>query len=210
MVAIKYVLYKPLLIQWPIQHPKTFATVLEKLWFIKALASPQTSFGVRLSRIHFFPMDGGEMNAWQTNPKGRLRGGYKSICLPTRSLWGPSSTEFQFHETLDLQFVQPSWCLLVSTVYLTQFIRKYIPFINIASRKRKIVTILLMIQRVKKVMSDSPGLVDFAIRLVNSVLNLPEGQVKFFGKFKWQKNRNQCCSSKIFWGYLKDSWCSKY
>ena len=29
------------------------------------LASPRTSFGVRLSRIHFFP-----------NPKGRLRGGY--------------------------------------------------------------------------------------------------------------------------------------
>ena len=37
------------------------------------LASPQTSFGVRLSRIHF-------MNAWQTNPKGRLWGGYP----PTR------------------------------------------------------------------------------------------------------------------------------
>ena len=31
MVAIKYVLYKPLVIQSPIQHPKTFATVLEKL-----------------------------------------------------------------------------------------------------------------------------------------------------------------------------------
>ena len=32
------------------------------------LASPQASFGVRSSR-------GGEMNAWWTNPKGRLRGG---------------------------------------------------------------------------------------------------------------------------------------
>ena len=32
----------------------------------------------------------------------------------------------------------------------------------------------------KKVVSDSPGLLDFAIGLVNSVLNLPEGQVKFF------------------------------
>ena len=32
-------------------------------------------------------------------------------------------------------------------------------------------------QRAKKAVSDSPGLVDFAIRLVNSVLNLPEGQV---------------------------------
>ena len=28
-------------------------------------------------------------------------------------------------------------------------------------------------------MSDSPGLVDFAIGLVNSVLNLPDGQVKY-------------------------------
>ena len=39
------------------------------------LASQQTSFGVRLSRIHFSPRTG-EMNAWQKNPKGRLRGGY--------------------------------------------------------------------------------------------------------------------------------------
>ena len=35
-------------------------------------------------------------------------------------------------------------------------------------------------QHVKKVVSASPGLVDLAIRLVNSVLNLPDGQVKFF------------------------------
>ena len=43
-------------------------------------------------------------------------------------------------------------------------------------------------QRAKKVVSDSPGLVDFAIGLVNSVLNLPDGQVKFFEEFKLQKN----------------------
>ena len=36
--------------------------------------------------------------------------------------------------------------------------------------------------------SDSPGLVDFAIGLVNSVLNLPDGQAKFFEEFKLQKN----------------------
>ena len=42
------------------------------------------------------------------------------------------------------------------------------------------------------------------------VLNLLEGQVKFFGKFKLQKNCNQCCSSKFFGGYLKDSWASTY
>ena len=34
-------------------------------------------------------------------------------------------------------------------------------------------------QRAKKVLSDSPGLVDFAIGLVNSVVNLPNGQVMF-------------------------------
>ena len=36
-------------------------------------------------------------------------------------------------------------------------------------------------QHAKKVMSDSPGLVDFAIGLVIFVLNLPDRQVLFFG-----------------------------
>ena len=48
-------------------------------------------------------------------------------------------------------------------------------------------------QRAKKVMTDSPGLVDFALRLVNSVV-LPDRQVKFFrgggGEFKLQRNCN--------------------
>ena len=39
-------------------------------------------------------------------------------------------------------------------------------------------------QRAKKVMSDSPGLVDFAIGLVIFVLNLPDGQVLFFGEIQ--------------------------
>ena len=38
-------------------------------------------------------------------------------------------------------------------------------------------------QRAKKVVSDSPGLVDFAIGLVNSVFNLPNGQVMFYEEF---------------------------
>ena len=33
----------------------------------------------------------------------------------------------------------------------------------------------------------SLGLVDFAIRLVNSVLNLPSGQVKTFGEFIYRR-----------------------
>ena len=51
----------------------------------------------------------------------------------------------------------------------------------------------------KKVMSDSPGLVDFAIGLLKSVLNVSDGQMNsFFRKFRLQKNCNQSCSSKFF------------
>ena len=39
-------------------------------------------------------------------------------------------------------------------------------------------------QCAKKVMSDSLGLVDFAIGLVNSVFNLPDGQVMFYEEFE--------------------------
>ena len=48
-------------------------------------------------------------------------------------------------------------------------------------------------QRAKKVVSDSPGQVDFAIGLVIFVLNLPDGQCCFLGKFKLQKDCNQSC-----------------
>ena len=41
-----------------------------------------------------------------------------------------------------------------------------------------------LLQRAKKVVSDILGLVDFAIGLVNSVFNLPDGQVMFFEEFK--------------------------
>ena len=36
----------------------------------------------------------------------------------------------------------------------------------------------MVYQGARKVVTDSPGLVDFAIGLVNSVLNLPDRQVK--------------------------------
>ena len=48
----------------------------------------------------------------------------------------------------------------------------------------KLIYARLTNQRVKKVVSDSPGLVDFAIGLVNSVFNLPDGQVMFFEEFE--------------------------
>ena len=37
------------------------------------------------------------------------------------------------------------------------------------------------IQHAKKIVSDNPGLVDFAIGLVNSVFNLPEASEGFWG-----------------------------
>ena len=47
---------------------------------------------------------------------------------------------------------------------------------------------MISMQWGKKVVSDSPGLVDFAIGLVNSVLNLHDRQVKNFEEFDLQKN----------------------
>ena len=47
---------------------------------------------------------------------------------------------------------------------------------------------LYHVQRAKKVVSNSPGLVDFAIGLVNSVFNLPDRQVMFFEEFELQRD----------------------
>ena len=52
-------------------------------------------------------------------------------------------------------------------------------------------------------MSDSPGLKDFAIGLVNSVINLPDGQVKFFEEFKLQKNCEINLLIKTFMGLVE-------
>ena len=51
---------------------------------------------------------------------------------------------------------------------------------HFTDRRGDLLTICLnftTLQRAKKVVSDSPGLVDFAIGLVNSIFNLPDGQV---------------------------------
>ena len=58
-------------------------------------------------------------------------------------------------------------------------------------------------QRAKKVVSDSPGLVYFAIGLVNSVINLPDGQVNFFEEFKLQKNFEINLLIKTFLGLVE-------
>ena len=62
----------------------------------------------------------------------------------------------------------------------------------------------------KKAVSDSPGLVDFAIELVNSVFNLPYGQVMLFEEFEYQKNcENNSASQKVFGASWNDVWASK-
>ena len=53
---------------------------------------------------------------------------------------------------------------------------------------------ILHFQHGLKGVSDSSWLVDIAIGLVNSVLNLPNGQVIKFEEFKLQKNHNQSYS----------------
>ena len=64
--------------------------------------------------------------------------------------------------------------------------------------------------RAKKVGCDCPGLVDFAIMLVNSVFNLPDRQVMFFEEFKQQNNRevNSACQN-AFGASWNDVWASK-
>ena len=54
------------------------------------------------------------------------------------------------------------------------------------------------VQRTKKVVCVSPGLVDFAIGLVNSVLNLPEGQVSFLGNSNYRRTVINAAYQKIF------------
>ena len=58
----------------------------------------------------------------------------------------------------------------------------------------------LPLQHAKKVVSDSPGLVDFAIRLVIFVLNLPDGQVLFFGEIQITEGLINLANQKGFGG----------
>ena len=52
-------------------------------------------------------------------------------------------------------------------------------------------------------MSDIPGLVDFAIGLVNSLINFPDRQVKCFEKFKVQRNCEINLVVKTFLGLVE-------
>ena len=75
--------------------------------------------------------------------------------------------------------------------------RKFLPVFQQSSKKKEAA------QRAKKVVSDSPGLVDFAIGLVNSVLNLPDWQVNYFEEFNLQKNCEINYAHQKIWGLLE-------
>ena len=52
-------------------------------------------------------------------------------------------------------------------------------------------------------MCDSPGLVNFAIGVVNSVINMPDGQVNFSEEFKLRKNCEINLLIKTFLGLVE-------
>ena len=54
-------------------------------------------------------------------------------------------------------------------------------------------------QRAKKVVSNSPGLVDFAIGPVNPGLDLPKGQVMFLGNSNYRRTVINAAHQN-FWG----------
>ena len=66
-------------------------------------------------------------------------------------------------------------------------------------------------QRAKKVVSDSLGLVDFVIGLVNSVFNLPDGQVMFLSNSNKGRTVKSILLVKKLSGLVQnnDVWASK-
>ena len=64
-------------------------------------------------------------------------------------------------------------------------------------------------QHAKKAVSDSLGLVGFPIVLVNSVLTLPDGQVKYFEQLNLQKNCEiNSAHQKLLGASWNDVWAS--
>ena len=84
-------------------------------------------------------------------------------------------------------FVATTTCNERVTFY--RYLLRFTLFVNLRLKKNKkkswlTKVLYFTVHRAKKVVSDSPGLVDFAIGLVNCVLNLPEEQVDVFQRIK--------------------------
>ena len=70
----------------------------------------------------------------------------------------------------------------------------------------------MLCQHAKKVVSSSLGLVDFAIGLMNSVLNFSAQLASevFLGNSNYRRTVTMLLIKKFLGGYLKDSWASTY
>ena len=90
----------------------------------------------------------------------------------------------------DFIYKSSTICITTADNFLQLSFPGFLPYSKVSN---KLAFSLLKLQRAKKVVFHSPGLVDFAIGLVSFVLNLPDGQMLFFGKFKLQKDCNQSC-----------------
>ena len=141
------------------------------------------------------------------------------------SRWCWTLTKTVSSHKLELKSFHPSWCSCIVFLFVVhstlQLLQTYYNMLfslifiikecNFDSRwflhEGLLTSQNVAIQRAKKVVSDSLGLVDFAIRLVNSVLNLPNGQVDFFEEFKllW----NQSADQNVFLTSWNDIWASK-
>lgn len=63
---------------------------------------------------------------------------------------------------------------------------------------------IMCLQCPKKFLSNSPGLVDFPVGLVDSVRHLPDGQVKFLGTiFEEFKLQIKYCKRLTFMGLVR-------
>ena len=71
-------------------------------------------------------------------------------------------------------------------------VRKWLGFLKVG-----------LISACKESSIDSPGLVDFAIGLVNSVPNLPNGQVRCFGNSTYRRPVKSILLIKKYWGLVE-------
>ena len=77
----------------------------------------------------------------------------------------------------DFIYKSSTICITTADNFLQLSFPGFLPYSKVSN---KIAFSLLKLQHAKKVVFHSPGLVDFAIGLVNSVFNLPDGLVMFF------------------------------
>ena len=99
------------------------------------------------------------------------------------------------HDVIGYEDSKCHWCISIQLLLQFNLLMKWLLGSNLSQ--------FFVVQRAKKIVSDSPGLVDFAIGLVNSVINLPEGQVKFSKEFKLQKNCEINLLIKTFLGLVE-------